>query len=475
MRRDRIERSRYAQIALTYTKPWPLRIWAIVTTLTVLWVQIAYGDAGAHIAMLFLGGTMAVWVGAMITAHVKEQLADARSSLTPHFRTPHLLVAAVLFIITVCGLTLLVGWGASPLRWDYGGYDLWLPGYLALVLIVTAAMAWMAHLQSPASVGLLILMITPVWFASGRAMLNDIVRGRSVELGYIILAVAVAALVALWWRMALLHAEMPEYARTMGPGFRLRVQMTGDPGFRRENAAGTGALEAWVRGADRLDQMANVAAAGFWQRVRHWRIVIGLGRTPIFVALVLGLWSFVMPHLTGGMRDKHSRVVLPIMLSVLLPGVIVAAVWPRRWYTLADESLRPASRRQFVREQGAAMAMELAVNWFTLTAAVVTAALLLEPSMSRLAPLWRALPLIVATQILIFGVIVWVMRYRSGWLVVVPIFLATFTGLAVMVVGGALSELKSIQPMLIAAGICAVVGVTITFDAYRRWLLTEFD
>ena len=137
-------------------------------------------------------------------------------------------------------MTLLVGWRASPLRWDYGGYDLWLPGYLALVLIVTAALAWMSHVQSPASVLAIMLLITPVCFASGRAMLNDIARGRSDVLGYLILAVAVAALVALWARLALLHAEMPEYARTMGPGFRLRVQMTGDPGFRRENAAGSG-------------------------------------------------------------------------------------------------------------------------------------------------------------------------------------------------------------------------------------------
>ena len=480
-------RSRYVQIALTYTKPWPLRVWAVVTLLALLWMFVIWFSAtmdygpyvhnpsfprsSSQVAMLMLGGLLAAWAAAMVVAHLKEQLADPRAALTPGYRPPHLLVGAVAFLTLVIAFVWIVFVLATPQLWD----EVWWPGYLALVLVAATALAAMTHFQSPLSVLLLMLLVTPIWFDGGRTMLNDTVRGRSVELGYIILAVAVAALVALWWRLALLHAEMPEYARTTGPGFRLRVQMTGDPGFRRENAAGTGALEAWVRGADRLDEVANVAAAGFWQRVRHWRIVIGLGRTPIFVALVLGMWSFVMPHLAGGMRDKHSRVVLPVMLSVLLPGIIVAAVWPRRWYTLADESLRPASRRQFVREQGAAMAMELAVNWFTLTAALVAAAVLLEQSVIRLAPLWRALPLIVAAQILMFGIIVWVMRYRSGWLVVVPIFLAMFTGLIVVVVGGALSELNSAQPLLIAAGIVAAAGVAITFDAYRRWLVTEFD
>jgi hypothetical protein len=70
---------------------------------------------------------------------------------------------------------------------------------------------------------------------------------------------------------------------------------------------------------------------------------------------------------------------------------------------------------------------------------------------------------------------VWVTRYRSGWLVIVPILLATFTGLAVLVIGGTLAQLGDIRPMLLAAVIFAAVGLAIAFDAYRRWLTTEFD
>jgi hypothetical protein len=175
------------------------------------------------------------------------------------------------------------------------------------------------------------------------------------------------------------------------------------------------------------------------------------------------------------MRDKASQTVLPISLSVLVPGVIVAAIWPRRWYTLGDESLRPASRRQFVREQGAAMALEMGVTWLLLTTALYAGAMLLEPSRVLVSRLCQALPIIISAQILTFGAIAWVMRYRSGWLVVAPVFLATFTGMSVLVVGGALSELDRVQPMLLASVIFAAAGVGIAFDAYRRWLTTEFD
>jgi len=466
-------RSRYLQIALTYTKPWPMRIWAMLSAAGVVWMLVIVFlmklDSIAQMVVLFLGGTITVWVGAMITAHAKEQLADPRAALTPRFRTPHLVVAAVMFIIFVVGLAMLV----AGLPFD----DVSLSGYLAIVLTMTAAMAWMAHFQSPIGIVFLMLLVTPVMFASGRAILNDIVHGRAIDVANVILAAAIISLAALWARMAMLHAEMPEYSRTMGPGFRLRVQMTGDPTFRRESAAGAGAVEAWVRQSHRLDKMAGVAAAGFWKRAQHWRIVIGLGRTPIFVALVLGFWSFILPQLIGGMRDRGSRTVLPITLSALVPGVIVAAIWPRRWYTLAEESLRPVSRRQFVREQGGAMALEMGMTWLWLTVTLFGVSLLLEPSWYHMlaSPLWRALPIVISGQILTFGVIVWVMRYRSGWLVVVPMLLATFTGMGVLVVGGALAELNRARPMQLAAVIFAAVGLAITYDAYRRWLTTEFD
>lgn len=472
---NRFERSRYAQVALSYTLPWPLRVWAIAAALLALWMLLAPGGAEAEIAMLVFGGTIAVWVGAMITAHAKEQLADARSSLTPGFRAPHLLVAAALFVVTVCGVTLLVGWRTSPVQWQYGSYDVWLPGYLALVLVVTAALAWIGHLQSAAGVLVLVPLTTPAWFAGGRAMLNDIIRGRSDELGYAILAAAVVALAALWARMARLHAEMPEYARTAAPGLRLRVRTTGDPAFRRESAAGAGPIEAWVRRSDRLDDVANVADAGFWRRARHWRTVVGLGRMPVVVALVLGAWTFILPTLTSGARDPYAQTVLPVILSTLVPGLVVAGVWPRRWYALADESLRPASRRQFVREQGAAMATELASVWLAITVATFAGSILPRPTQVLSSPLWRALPALAAGQVLVFGVVVWVLRYRAGWLVVVTMLLAMTAALVVLLIGGALAQRPDIRPLLAASATFAVIGLAITFDAYRRWLVTEFD
>jgi len=472
--RNRIERSRYAQIALTYTKPLPIRIWAASTAIGVLWIAVTTvlvgtTDSGVHAAMLFLGGSMAVWVGAMIAAHAKEQLADPRASLVPHFRTPHLVVAAVMFLVLVIGLASAV---AGLQAW-VAVHDVSLTGYLAFVLVLTALLAWMAQLQSPAMLIPIAAVLSPVMFADGRAWLSEILRGGAPKTGYVLLSASIAALVALWWRLSRMHEEMPDYACGVSPGLRLKVRMTGDPIFRRENAAGASRIETFVRHAARFDYVPNIAAAGFWRRARHWRHVIGTGRMPIFVAALLGVW---VPLLHSTMTKDDVGLMVALVAASMVPGQMFAATWPRRWYVLGEESLRPASRRQFLREQGAAMALEYALTWAWLSAVTFTSATLFARwPYGVFAQLMMALPLMAGVQVLIFGILVWILRFRAGWLIIAPIFLVTAIGLAALIAGGTMAHAREVGMIMLVAALLTVTGVGITLDAYRRWLVTELD
>src|SRR5439155_19174048 len=111
----RLLTNRYAQIALTYTRPWYMRLWAAF----IGWFALASlifsrkADYAGQIAYLTIGGTIAAWGGAIIAGHAKEQLADARARLTPHFRAPHLIVAALVFIVGAVGFSAFI---VLPLR-----------------------------------------------------------------------------------------------------------------------------------------------------------------------------------------------------------------------------------------------------------------------------------------------------------------------------------------------------------------------
>ena len=126
------------------------------------------------------------------------------------------------------------------------------------------------------------------------------------------------------------------------------------------------------------------------------------------------------------------------------------------------------------------MALEFAETWAWITALTFAAGFLMTNrwDMSQtLRKMLMALPILAGGQFLIFGIIVWILRYRAGWLVIVPMFLAliaagavlTIAGLTVEHTGGGFGEAIFIS--LAIAGI----GLLITFDAYRRWLVTEFD
>src|SRR3989442_15990638 len=101
-------RSRYVQVALTYTRPWYMILWAGFIgffLIASLLPPARKADYGGQIAYLVIGGTIAAWGGAIVAGHAKEQLADARARLTPGFRAPHLIVAALVFIVGAIGFS----------------------------------------------------------------------------------------------------------------------------------------------------------------------------------------------------------------------------------------------------------------------------------------------------------------------------------------------------------------------------------
>jgi hypothetical protein len=474
-------RSRYLQVALTYTKPAFFRGWTLAMGAYLMWLMTrTSANLRIDVPLLITGVTLVTWFGAMVTSHAKEQLADSRAALTPGFRGPHLLMAG---IILAAGVTLLPAIIVAQYTrldppWGWPRIEVSWAGYLTLLMLVTAAMAWMTHLQSPLAVTLTLaggaLLATP----PGMRFVQDIFEGRQRDVANVVLSVSVAAIVLLFWRLSRMHEEMAEYTRITSAGLRLKVSMTGDRVFRREARADANRAEEFIRATNRLDQVENVFRASFWRRVQHWRAVVGLGRAPIFVAVMLAIWTFALPLIVSD--RSSSRYIIAVALATIVPGLMVTAVWPRRWYVLADESLRPATRRQFLLEQCTAMALELFTAVALITTAVVVSMMLLSvvsPIRDVVPPsnVSRAFPVLVAGQMLIFGINLWILRYRAGWVILLPMIMTTCISAALLLVMVMLDRRGGWGASLLVALILTVTGLAITFDAGRRWLVTEFD
>ena len=126
-------RGRYAQILLTYTRPWPMRIWAAGVVAYFAWLfGVQRAPSHVQFGLLMLGGFLGAFAAMLIASHVKEQIADARSSLMPGFRFPHLAAAAALLVLSLVLLSVLTAYRVHHLPvvvgWPAVFVQGWLPG-----------------------------------------------------------------------------------------------------------------------------------------------------------------------------------------------------------------------------------------------------------------------------------------------------------------------------------------------------------
>jgi hypothetical protein len=483
MRRRR--NSRYTEIALTYTRPWYMRLWGAFIGWFVF-ASILFQrkiDYGGQMAYLMIGGSIAAWGGAIIAGHLKEQLADARARVTPSFVAPHLVVAAIVFALGVIGFAsfavaqihgIPVGEGLSSLQ------TMTFSGYWAMVLLSAAAMAWATHLQSATfiftAIGAGLLFVTE----PGGRMMQAMFSGAAPGLTFGVIAGSLAALAALGWRLAVIHEEMAEYWRMEGARFAHRPQTTGDPRSRRSAFAEAGPLNEFLRRASAFDRVRNLFAAGFFTRVRYWRRVAGSGRLNWVGGAMLIAFLLVMRFVDiKQTKDEQLGVliVVPLMLSLVLPAIFTITTWSQRWNALAVESLRPVeSRGRFLREQGAALALDLAIVWGSITAGVFATALIYHPSWLASWIFAGSVLRSAAAQVWIYATTIWILRYRNRpWLGFITFVgaltaVAVITGRAIDGPRGTLSTPSSLTSAAIVA-----VSMIISLDAYRRWLKTDFD
>jgi hypothetical protein len=160
-----------------------------------------------------------------------------------------------------------------------------------------------------------------------------------------------------------------------------------------------------------------------------------------------------------------------------MPTIFTVTSWPQRWNLLAVESLRPVeSRGRFLREQGAALALDMAIVWASITAGTFAMALIFLPSALFSPAMAGILLRIAAAQVWLFAVNAWMLRYRDRrWLGFLT-FVGALTTMAVLTgraIDGPKGALNTPSPAFSA--VIALIGVLIACDAYRRWLRTDLD
>jgi hypothetical protein len=155
--------------------------------------------------------------------------------------------------------------------------------------------------------------------------------------------------------------------------------------------------------------------------------------------------------------------------------LVTATAMENRGALLSHGLLLPATRRQFVRELGAAMLANLYTAWICALFPIVAWAAFVTPEPIR--PAAAALAAIVliaaAYQLFAFGAIAWTLRLTHRLAITFALTGVCSLGVLILI-DTALARQRPLGPVTITiASILALAGAIFTLTAYHRWAGSE--
>ena len=468
--------SRYVQALRTYWRPIPITVSALVFLASIVPVLLA-----TNLIQLSLASAACMTasvISALVLFQMRNQFDDSRSTLTPGFRSPHLVAAAVILalpnLLAPVVLSLI-----TPHAFT---------GLFAYTLALTAIVGWMCY-EPVATIALLILLANLI--PSHVVMVNGLPEdfapiARLAPFTILLSALALLSLLLIFSRLN------GETAANTTSSENLNIHLRPRSSGARANFA-LGPVTLFVGkllnllqtalGSLRTRTVPIVPAASdtsFLAAVQRRRRATFFGFSPPLFALLLGMVAVILYFLgtwNDGAPPPAATLTLfffyfPACLWIAMAG----AFWPKQWLYLPAESLFPATRNRFIREYGSALLFDHLAFWLTSSLVATLSALLLFPhDIERdLARSVLCSLLTGASFLFSFGLFTWTMLFRNAivsFIALIVAFQALVFCISATIDPIHFSDFFSVLPPQCWG--LALVGPLFAARAYFRWLRTD--
>jgi hypothetical protein len=458
---------KYTQVLMTYlTRKW-VALYAVGSLIVLLVVAVVDGFKSSpkpfSPASLFY-----VFPIQFLGMHLKQQVASPQANLVPGYRRPHLTIA----LLWLTGPLVLVAFGA----WVR---DSSVIGTIAVVFYVWLTVFYVSVWPHRIALAAYAFGFMTIFIPHLRAVMFDIVLGREPLLTWSLFSAEAAAVVLLFHHLATLTEDDREYGNVtaMNPWdlrpATIRKQHRAamlKPGRFRETL--------YASASRRLDRITKTPAKTFWQRVALYRMSEDWPTNWWFaIALIACIEIFVVKQALAQIlteQEFRQATMIPLTVSTWLSlGIWFTAY--RRWGRLGYESLRPATRRQWVWENAVAMLMKLGqvqILWLLIQGCVL---FIYFPEFRTSRVLPEAFACWLGWQTLIFGVSAWIASFGSFGLKMS--IMGAMLGLMSMawVLSRLLDEQQSRELWLVTGITTGAIGLGMCVVAYRRWCRIDFD
>jgi hypothetical protein len=395
---------------------------------------------------------------AALIIQIKQLFATPLASLLPGYRIPHLVVALILAVPVLVVVPLLISLGLH----------LPIVPLLGLSVAYCALVAWWVYRNSAP----LMVISLALWFAPSvptvHAVLGHFLTDNTLATalgGMLLLSAGIVGLAFFVRRLLRLTEEMPEYARKSANTYWYSMQSLRS--YRP--AAPVNYQSRWGQffSGPNEAQMARLTASppiGFWKRVARWRIVQVNRRAMILSALIMAILTGFGLH---GLGKGSLNSEWSMLLLVPTFGIFFRQITRRSM--LGYESLRPVTRSAYLRENAAAIGLQVAEMWLLMAAMMVATIALMAPAILETPDPWLML-----AGTALFQPLITALAFRlSPIILLISMSLAFFLifPLGMILSNVALSFAFRWQALIIVATLLA--SALILLEAYRHWLRTD--
>jgi hypothetical protein len=464
----------YIQVALTYLR----RPFA---SLQSSFVSVAFVFLGIQSCLTFCGGSrhdiaaaslffplaVAMFIFSMFVTHVADQFANWRARLTPGFHRIHATVAAAVAMLLAVLLPTLLIWLANLRSIGLAALMVLLLG----ALLCSTVMRW----------SLLSWLIVIGFFATltepAKMLLWQFISGTYEPQAIVLLLLGAALTLFALIRLG----GWNEDALACYVHMQMRASCAGKNQMCRQLPASAGLfprMSEWFteKNMARCTNHARRAGWSSWSRVGRWQTGMVTYPSALVIAILVCSSFLIMVWMTDHNQKRANLGIALLMISVILPGVLGSSFWRGRIPMLGHELLLPVDRPSYIRQLGMAAVIGHLKLWTGICVGPILWLGLTAQQSFSLTDLAFVFGIGTLLQPLFFGVGVWFLRYRhlgmqTGGLVG-AVYVSAIPA-ALYATPGPLDTWK--YSALLVAGIIAVFGLLLTYDAYRRWLRTDFD
>jgi hypothetical protein len=433
-----------------------------------------YGVASSAVRSVPILLVLVLILSLAAASHLREQFANPRARLLPHFARVHIAVAAV---VVLCIAILLPAFLAR-----LAGCDCF--GFLAITVFISGILLWTGSFRWNGWLAAIALYIGIGASADNginwiRRMRESLVSGQAVGTAVLLLGLGAFMMVLAWRRLTCLHEEKLGYGRPSQTGAKLSLPV------RIQGRGWLFGFMQMLKGLDeerevsRILRHAQCAYTSSWSRACRWQAGMGTGRSLwlfAFGAILAAQFLFWnVSTYSGSEWDSRALLLLASLpWLILAPAASLSQFYQRR-QVIGHELLMPVTRKAYFGELGLAALLAQFQLWSAAAVATVLWWVIASRQSVSMATVMGVLAFSALLQFTFFATAVWLTRYP---VLLGSLFVLALIGIvpitATAVTAARWFAERPYAACSAGAAILAALDLLLIWGAYRRWLITDF-